>query len=103
MPEPRLIAVLTAIVLLAGTAPLRAAYSLEELREIERLVLAKDSAALGAFLAVNPGITSGDDPLARELRSFQNCLRSGRLECFASPKVVTKVASEPQPDPNKIY
>ena len=105
MLKPSLMATITALMLVAGTSGLRAEYDLSQLQEIERLVLLKDSGALGRFLALNPQIVSGDDPLARELRSFRNCTQGGQLDCFASPKVVKKVieAGSGIPTPAAIY
>ncbi|WP_284162722.1 hypothetical protein [Frigidibacter sp. SD6-1] len=92
MPDPRLLAIVTALVLLGSGAPCRADFSLDQLKTIEQLVLSRDSLALGRYLASNPRLTQGDDPLARELRSFQNCMSSGRLDCFASQRTVTAAA-----------
>lgn len=98
MPSPKLTAVITVLLLLSGASPLLAAYSLEQLKEIERLVLAKDTAALGQYLAANPQITMGDDPLARELRDFSSCARGGKLDCFSAARVkLPKGAAERVP------
>ena len=98
MPSPKLTAVITALLLLSGASRLLAAYNLEQLKEIERLVLAKDTAALGRYLASNPQIIMGDDPLARELRDFQSCATSGQLDCFSATRS-TIVTTEPEPAP----
>ncbi len=87
MPGPKLTAVITALLLLSGASQLLAAYNLDQLKEIERLVLAKDTAGLGQFLSANPEITVGADPLARELRGFLTCARSGQLDCFAAARL----------------
>lgn len=92
MPDPRLIAIVTALVLMGSGTPGRADFSFDQLKTIEQLVLSRDSLALGRYLAANPRLTQGDDPLARELRSFQNCMSSGRLDCFASQRTVTAAA-----------
>lgn len=94
MPPPKLLAVITALVLLGGTTASRADYDLEQLQTIERFVMQKDTAALGRYLAFNPQITRGDDPLARELRSFMGCVQNGQLDCFASQRVVAKAKQE---------
>lgn len=90
MPHPKLLAVITALLFLGQAAGVRADFTLDQLREIDRLVTAKDTAALGFYLRTNPQILQGDDPLARELRRFMECVASGRLDCFASEKVVAK-------------
>lgn len=96
MPSPKLTAVITALLLLSGASRLLAAYNLDQLKEIERLVMAKDTAALGRYLAANPQITMGDDPLARELRDFRSCVSSGQLDCFSARRV-TIAKTEPEP------
>ncbi len=84
MPEPRLMAVITALVMLAGTQAARAAYDVEELRQIETLILSKDCGALWEYLVANPAIMAGDDALARELRVFVAATERGQLNCFAA-------------------
>ncbi|MCY1126102.1 hypothetical protein OU426_04480 [Frigidibacter sp. RF13] len=94
MPDPRLLAIVTALVLMGSGAPGRAAFSLDQLKMIEQLILSRDTLALGRYLAANPRLTQGDDPLSRELLSFQHCMSSGRLDCFASQRTVA-AASQP--------
>ena len=94
MPNSKLTTVITALMLLARTSSALAAYNLDQLREIERLVMSKDTAALGRYLSANPAITDGDDPLARELRGFRDCAQSGGLGCFASERVVKSVTEK---------
>lgn len=84
MPEPRLMAVITALVLLVGTSAARAAYDVAELRQIEDLILRKDCGALWQYLVENPAIMTGDDALARELRIFVAATERGQLNCFAA-------------------
>ena len=75
MPAPRLLTIITALILLQGQMA-RAEYSLEQLQEIERYVMSKNSAALESLLRSNPELMAGNDPLAKELRSFmENNLR----------------------------
>lgn len=107
MLTPKLLATITALLLIAGTSELRAEYNLSQLQEIERLVLSKNTAALGRFLTANPQIMSGADPLARELRSFLDCVEDEQLDCFASPKVVKYAVQTSEgiaaPNPTPIY
>lgn len=84
MPEPRLMAVITALVLMMGTSAARAAYDVEELRQIEGLILRKDCGALWQYLVDNPAIMAGEDALARELRIFVAATERGQLACFAA-------------------
>jgi hypothetical protein len=94
MPNSKLTTIITALMLLARTSSALAAYNLEQLREIERLVMSKDTAALGRYLTANPTIVEGDDPLAKELRGFRDCAQGGGLDCFASEKVVKQAIEE---------
>jgi hypothetical protein len=104
MPGSKLIAILTALSLLGGASRALAAYDLDQLKEIERLVLAKDTQGLGRYLAANPEITIGGDPLAQELRTFLGCARSGALDCFSVRQFRATPTGEPEPPaPPAIY
>ncbi len=88
-------AVVTALVLVAGTQPAGAAYTLAQLREIERLIAARDCAGLWAYLIENPGLAEGDDPLAVELRNFLAGASSGLISCLSLNREQAAVAPEP--------
>jgi len=77
-------AVITALLLMVGTSAARAAYDVDELRQIEDLILRKDCGALWQYLVDNPAIMAGDDALARELRVFVAATERGQLNCFAA-------------------
>lgn len=103
MPNPKLTAILTALMLSATAMPGFGDYSLEELQLLEQLVVTKDTVGLGRLLATNPQFVRGDDPLARELRGFQTCYQAGGLECFASARVVRVTRSQAESKPANIY
>ena len=103
MPNPRLTAILTALMLSSAATPGYGEYSLEELQLLEQLVVMKDTVALGRLLAANPQFARGDDPLARELRGFQTCYRTGQLDCFASARVVRVTRNQAESKPTGIY
>ena len=103
MPNPRLTAIITALMLSGATMPLYADYTLDQLRQIEHLVIMKDTAGLGRLLATDPRLAQGEDPLARELRGFLSCYERGRLNCFASPRVVQVVKGQAEITPAAIY
>ncbi|MEM9477127.1 MAG: hypothetical protein AAFY77_04745 [Pseudomonadota bacterium] len=87
MPNPRLIAVITALAFLTGNSAAHASFALDDLIEIERLVMSKDCGALRVYLAVNPSLMEGGDPLARELRNFVTEVDSGALiQCLSAPQ-----------------
>ncbi len=83
MPSPRLMAVVTALMLVAGAQSGQAAYSLAQLEEIEKLIVRKDCSGLWSFLAANPGILDGNDPLAVELRQFMSGVNGGLIDCVS--------------------
>ena len=76
-------AVVTALMLVAGPQVGRAGYTLEQLQVIEGYILAKDCGGLSAFLTQNREILVGDDVLAAELRSFMAGVGSGLIECLS--------------------
>ena len=97
MFHPQLIAVLTALGLLAEASPARADYTLEQLQNIEGLISTKNCAGLWTFVQANPGLTSGDDPLANELRVFVASTERGQLNCFAARAPKAPVGEDPLP------
>ncbi len=83
MPSHRLIAIITALTCLAGARGVYAAYSPEQLAQIEELIVSKDCAGLRTYIDQNPAFIQGDDPLADELRSFASGVDSGLISCLA--------------------
>ncbi len=84
MPAPRLIAIVTALIMLSGRIA-QAEYSMEQLQQIERYIMMKDRSALWQLLRDNPDLMIGSDPLAQELRSFmEDSMRQG-LNWFDAP------------------
>ena len=83
MFHPRLIGIVTALVLL-GSGPGRAEYNLSQLQAIEGLISSRNCEGLWLFVKSNPEIVDGDDPLANELRVFVTATERGQLDCFAS-------------------
>lgn len=75
---------ITAMMMIAVGAPARADYDIGQLQQIEQYILQKDCAALWQYLVANPGIMSGGDALARELRTFVAATERGQLDCFAA-------------------
>ena len=87
MPNPRLIAVITALVFIAGAQGGHAAYTFGQLQDIEKLILSKDCGALRFYLQDNPELMEGDDPLADELRVFASTIEGGAIDCIFAPPV----------------
>jgi len=90
MPDPRLVAVITAMMLIAGGfgGAARAEFSLAQLQELERLVLARDTGALWAYIQDHPEVLQGEDPLAQELRLFAEATARGQLDYYAARGVL---------------
>ncbi len=86
MPNPRLMAVVTALLMISGMRDAHAAYTVSDLRKIEALISAGDCAGLWSFLSKNPQIYVGDDPLAVELRNFVNGINNGLIQCVSLPQ-----------------
>lgn len=84
MPNPRLLAVVTVLTCLGAGSAAFAGYSLEQLREIERLITSKDCGALRGYIATNPTLLRGGDPLAVELRTFASGVDTGLIECLSA-------------------
>ncbi|MFV2002382.1 MAG: hypothetical protein ACC619_05325 [Paracoccaceae bacterium] len=85
MPDPRLVAVITALVFISGTQSGNAAYTIEQLQLIEQMIVSKDCGALWFYLQDNPELMEGDDPLAEELRKFAFGIEGGSIDCIFSP------------------
>jgi len=86
MPNPKLLAIITVLTCLGTGSATYAAYTLEQLQEIEKLISSKDCGALRGYLLTYPELTVGNDPLAAELRFFLSAVDNGLVECF-SPQV----------------
>jgi hypothetical protein len=84
MFQPRLIAAMTAHVLLATAQQGQAAYTLDQLQQIDTLISQRNCEGLWLYVKSNPAILDGDDPLASELRVFVAASERGQLNCFAS-------------------
>lgn len=87
MPNPNLMAVITALMFLAGTGGAKASYNLAQLQQIEQYILSKDCGALLGYLQLNPAIMDGNDQLAQELRSFADGVEGGLIQCLSASTV----------------
>lgn len=81
MPDKRLVAIVTGLMLIVGGLSAGAQEpSLDQLRTIDALLSRNDSEGLLAFLLANPALLSGEDELAAELRKFVADASGGRLK-----------------------
>ncbi len=98
MPGPKLTAIITALLLMGSHQVVQAGYSLSQLQKIDRYMSNKDCAGLWTYLARNPAIMKGNDPLSRELRKFMSGISNGLIECAS----VVPQSSAPGPGPLKV-
>ncbi len=84
MPNSRLLAVITATILFFPGVKANAAFTLNELQTIERLIVSKNCGALWSHLKSNPSLTQGNDPLALELRDFAKGINGGLVDCLST-------------------
>lgn len=83
MPSPKLIAIITALTCLAGARGAYAAYTVDQLAEIERLIVSKDCGGLRSYIDQYPSLLDGTDALADELRSFASGVDTGLISCLS--------------------
>jgi len=83
MPSPKLIAIITALTCLAGARGVYAAYTMDQLAEIERLIVSKDCGGLRAYIDQYPSLLEGPDALSDELRSFASGIDTGLISCLS--------------------
>jgi hypothetical protein len=79
VPSPKLLAVITALMLVAGAPGVQAAYTKTQLEQIEQLVLTQDWVQLRDYVLASPGLLEGDDGLVVELRKFLQSMQSGAI------------------------
>lgn len=94
MPDKRLVAVVTALMMSTGALSARAEATLEQLQTIDRLLSANDSRALWFYMQRHPELLAGDDELALELRKFCNDITLGRLSCHYVPSATRGWAAQ---------
>ena len=82
MPSPKLVAIITALMFLAGARGGHAAYTMDQLAEIERLIVSRDCGGLRAYIEQYPSLLEGTDPLSDELRSFARGVDTGLIACL---------------------
>ena len=85
MPQKRLVAVVTALMLSAAALGARGAVTFEQLETIDRLLTSNDTRSLWAYLQEYPELLAGEDELSQELRKFCTDVTLGRLRCDYVP------------------
>jgi hypothetical protein len=77
VPSPKLLAVITALMLVVGAPGVQAAYTKTQLGQIEQMVLSQDWVQLRDYILASPTLLEGDDDLVVELRKFLQGMQSG--------------------------
>ncbi|GEM_PF-3651210 len=87
MPNPKLLAVITAFMLVAGAPGAQATYTLSQLQRIEDMTLHQNWTQLKEYILENPSLIYGNDVLAAELKAFlESMLRGGMFSiAFVAP------------------
>ncbi|SNT12217.1 hypothetical protein [Tropicimonas sediminicola] len=85
MPEKKLVAVVTALMMSAAAFGARADVTFEQLETIDRLLTQNNTRALWAYLQEYPELLAGEDELSLELRKFCTDVTLGRLRCHYVP------------------
>ncbi|SIO57163.1 hypothetical protein SAMN05444722_3692 [Rhodovulum sp. ES.010] len=94
MPDRRLVAIVTGLMLVMGGLGAGAEPTLQQLRTIDSLLTRNDTAGLLDYLLENPQVMAGDDELGRELRQFVSDASNGRLRVdYVSPTAPGQAAA----------
>ncbi|MEE9426976.1 MAG: hypothetical protein V3V25_02395 [Paracoccaceae bacterium] len=83
MPNPRLLGIVTVLLIVGNVSGVHAAYTLSQLRAVESLISSQDCGALLGYLSNNSELLDGDDPLAEELRKFSQGVQGGLIDCVS--------------------
>jgi hypothetical protein len=88
MANPKLLALVTALMLVVGTPVAFGAVSQDQLQQLETLIVSQQWADLNAYLLEHPELVSGNDVLADELKVFLASYSQGVLSpSFTPPSV----------------
>ncbi|MFN0113224.1 MAG: hypothetical protein ACKVPY_00955 [Paracoccaceae bacterium] len=91
----RIVAIVTALLLIGGGTRAHAAATLDQLVVIDSLIAQRDWGALWSFVIANPALTAGDDPLAIELRNFLISMNVGNVDVFAASSPIVQSRGRP--------
>lgn len=82
MANNNLLAVVTILVMMGSSGAAQQEPSIEDLLTVEKLINGGNWRALFSYVQGNPRLTTGDGPLATELRSFVDDAKRGTLTGF---------------------
>jgi len=85
MPNPKLLGIVTALLIIGRVTGANANDTLSQLRAVEGLIQSRDCGALLSYLTENSELLDGDDSLAIALRQFTQDVNGGLIECLSVP------------------
>lgn len=99
MPNPKLLGIVTALLIISRVTGANAAFTQAQLVDVGRLIESRDCGALLSYLVENPELLVGDDSLAISLRKFTQDVDGGLIPCLS----VTPGTALPQQDTTSTY
>lgn len=87
MPSSRLVAIVTALVLIGGAPGAHAEFTLEQLLAIEEYIQSRNTVGLLGYLKSNPNLLEGEDPLAVELQAFVDDMEDDLINNLSAASV----------------
>jgi hypothetical protein len=85
MPNPKLLGIVTALLMAVGTPGAYAAYTSAQIKQIEQFVVAKQWGELRAYVKANPRLLKGNNALANALKPFMNSSNNAVLATMFEP------------------
>lgn len=82
MANQNLLAIVTILILTGTSGAAQQEPSLDDLLTIEKLIDSGDWLGLYSYVSAKPGLTTGQGPLAVELRDFVDEVKRGQLTTF---------------------
>lgn len=101
MANPRLLAIVTILVMTGTSGASQEEPSLNDLLTIEKLIDSGDWRGLYTYVAAKPNLVAGEGPLAVELRGFVDEVKRGQLTSFNAAR--NGASANGQTDPAGIY
>jgi len=83
MPNPKLLGIVTALLIVSRVAGANANDTLSQLQAVQGLIESRDCGALMSYLAENPELLEGGDALAISLRQFTQDVDGGLIPCLS--------------------
>jgi len=85
MPNPKLMGIVTALLIIGKVTGANAQGTGSQLQAIEAFLASRDCGALMNYLGENPGLLEGNGELASQLRIFAQDVNDGLIGCLSLP------------------